>query len=817
MKRLVLTTLIILLSFGVTAVSAARKSQTPYKIKGSAVYADSTPVQYATVVLLAPDGTQKDGTVTDAEGNYSFTLNAGTYYIEVSYMGYDSVKTQVEVKADAVLPPVTLAEAATKIETVTIKGNLITREADRFVMNNIAESPLAAGRDTYEMLSLAPGVYVKDGEIKINGRAGTKILINDREVRMTGEELMNYLKAIPAENIQKIEVIPISGAEYDASNTGGVVKITIKRLRNDGITGSVGIRGSYRWGKGYSYAPNFNFNYNRGKLNVYSNGSYYDSEYKAVLKETTDYSGGANIESSSNNNSRYNATGGMLGAVYDLDERNSVGAEYSIWKMLPTTDETVSRSTYTVGNTAVRNDSHYSELSSRLNHSLTLNYIRKIDTLGSTFKIIGDFAQNTTDGVNNYRNTASTFVNNALTAGPTDSLYRTIADADYRYYTLTADVEKKYSETTTLRFGAKYTLNDTYSRTIYQTRLADTWYDQTAYNKTTDYNENIGALYATYSTRFSNNIALTAGLRGEYTYIPQLNQKYLSIFPNANLSVPFNQAQTMMMIATYSRSINRPSFWSMNPQRSQLSEYSYQVGNPDLRPSYSNNYSLTSVLFYKYTLSVGGNHIKNNIQQVCVVDSNDASGRTLKYYTTNMKDFWQFYISMNAPVNITDWWNLNLNLTALNLNQQISDADARTRNWCSVGNFNSTVTLPHKWFIDINGYYMSGIVVGNLQLLTMGNVDISVKKRFFNDRWTATFGVDDILNVPQRIKSTGNGFNRMVIEPDQDHLSLRFSLQYNFQAGKMFKAKSVESGAKEEQSRMNGGSSSGVPSTGGTN
>lgn len=112
---------------------------------------------------------------------------------------------------------------------------------------------------------------------------------------------------------------------------------------------------------------------------------------------------------------------------------------------------------------------------------------------------------------------------------------------------------------------------------------------------------------------------------------------------------------------------------------------------------------------------------------------------------------------------------------------------------------------------------MSGIVVGNLQLLTMGNVDISVKKRFFNDRWTATFGVDDILNVPQRIKSTGNGFNRMVIEPDQDHLSLRFSLQYNFQAGKMFKAKSVESGAKEEQSRMNGGSSSGVPSTGGTN
>ncbi|MDY3979803.1 MAG: outer membrane beta-barrel family protein [Tidjanibacter sp.] len=783
--------------------------QNQIKISGRVCSADAVPVAYATVVLLMPDGSQAAGTVSGTDGEFELSASKGTYTLTASYMGYNEVSQTIVLSADVVLEPLLLSESATQIETLTIKGSLITREADRFVMN-VAESPLSTGRDTYEMLSLAPGVWIKDDDIKINGKSGAKIFINEREVRMSGTEFVNYLKAMPAENIQKIEVYPMAGADQDANLAGGIIKITVRRQRNDGVSGSVGMSGYKGRYENYAYNPWFSVNYNRGKLNLYGNGNIWgQSILNNAIKadEKTTYENGSTVNSTMNVGSVFIGGGMMIGTVYDLTPSSSIGAEYNFWNRLSSTDDTRSLSDFVDGANRTSNDSHYLQSSNGYNQGLTLNYIYKLDTLGSTFKLIGDFAQNVSDGRNDYENAASHYLNDIQQGPSRDSLYYNTAESDYRIYTLTSGIEKILSPTSVLKYGAKFTLADTYSQSNYfgQNTLSQAWESQSSYDRTTDYNEYVGALYATYSKRFKSGISVVGGLRGEYTYIPALGKKYFDLFPNLNLMVPLTQDQMFSLAAAYARKISRPSFWAMNPLRSQLSEYSYQIGNPNLRPMYTDDISLTAIMGGKYSLTAGVQLITDQSQQICKVDENDPN--VLVYYHENLSSNHQYYLNLNAPINITDWWTLNLNATAVNINQRIYADSDKLSMWLGFVNGTSSFTLPKKWFIDVEAFYQSDVMSGNMKMLAVANCSLKLKKRMLSDKLTVAVGIDNTFKNRQTIISSMPGsFYKVLHQPDQNYCQLRLSASYNFQAGKMFRRKSVESGAVDEKSRMGGNS-----------
>lgn len=802
--------LIVCFVFGsIMPLEARIVRQNQVKVSGRVCTADTAPVAYATVVLLLPDGSQTAGTVSGTDGQFELSAAKGTYTLTVSYMGYDDASRTIVLSDEVVLEPLVLTESATQIETLTIKGSLITREADRFVMN-VAESPLSTGRDTYEMLSLAPGVWVKDDDIKINGKSGAKIFINEREVRMSGNELVNYLKAMPAENIQKIEVYPMAGADHDADSTGGIIKITIRRQRNDGVSGSVGLSGQKGWFENYSFNPWYSINYNRGKLNVYSNGNVWGQiidNYAIKGDEKTTYNNGTEVNSSLMADGTFVGAGIMLGTVYDLNERSSIGAEYNFWKRLRSDDDTKSLSNFIEGANRTSNDSHYLQSSNGYNQGLTLNYIHRLDSLGSTFKLIGDFAQNVSDGRNDYQNTVSHFTNDIQQGTSRDSLYYNTAESDYRIYTLTGGIEQILSPTSVLKYGAKFTMVDTYSQSNYfgQNAQSQEWESQTSYDRTTDYNEYVGALYATYSKRFANGISVVGGLRGEYTYIPALSKKYFDLFPNLNLMVPLTQDQMFSLAGAYARKIRRPAFWEMNPLRSQLSEYSYQIGNPNLRPMYTDDISLTAIMGGKYSLTAGVQLITDQSQQICKVDENDPN--VLVYYHENLSSNHQYYLNLNAPINITDWWTLNLNSTAVNINQRIYADSDKLSMWLAFVNGTSSFTLPKKWFVDVEAYYQSDVMSGNMKMLAVFNCSLKLKKRLLDDKMTVVVGVNNIFNNRQTIlSSTPGSFNKVLHQPDQSYCQLHLSVSYNFQAGKMFRRKSVESGAGDEKDRMGGNS-----------
>ena len=810
MKKALLSVLLLV----VTVAAVAQPST--LQLKGTLVDGEQNAILYATVLLtphgeeFRPDGENHHFTTSDKEGHFCLQAVAGDYTLTLSSIGYENLKKDIQLTADTNLGEIILKESVEAIADVVITGGLIRREADRFVMNNLSESVLSKGRTTYEMLKLAPAVYAtEDGAISINGKSGVKVLINEREMRMTGDQLMNYLKAIPAENLQKIEIIPVSGADHDANSASGVIKIALRKQRDSGTSGSFTMAGNASTtSNGLSIGPNGSINHKSGKWNLYTQFSLSSSTIDTTLRpenalrEEMDYSNGAKLTSTSNTKTNALQGGVDLGVIYDFTERSSLGVEYNFWASPDMINTTISELNYRLGDYEEFHSSVYDQLRSTTNQSASANYIQILDERGSTFKILADWANNRTNGSNLNTDNLCT-VMGGEESSPTDSLYRNSSMADYSYYTLSAAVEKKLSDVTTLSYGAKYSLTDNYSTTSYDYKRGDEWVALNSYNSTTDYNEHIAALYGIYSTRFASGFAFSAGLRAEYTSIPELKESYLSLFPNLSASMPLNPLQTVILSGSYKRGISRPSFWQMNPIRQQLSEYSYQIGNPNLKPVYSNEISLSAILFYRYSVTLGAYLQDGIISQLSMVDEADPTGRTLKYFHENMHNLYQYYIQVNIPAQVTPWWNLNGNILGVMLDQRIAESDANDRTFTWQGYLNNTFTLPHNHTLSVWGNFTTAAKIGNLTQEGKGNISMSVTKNLLDNNLAVIVGINNILNTShQKIHSSGEGFTRYLYGPSNWTRSINVAIRYNFHSGKMFRVREVESGAEEEKSRI---------------
>ena len=185
-------------------------------------------IDYARIVLQK-EGHQITGAITDSEGCFTLFAEEGDYTLIIQCVGYDSIHTRVSIPTSTPLA-YQLKPAAFAIKEVVVKANSIEREADRFIMT---VQPMR-GKDGTELLLDAPGVWLTEDNISINGSSGTKVYVNEREIKLSGEELIVYLRTLKAENIRRIEVIPIAGAQYEAGTRGGVVKITLRQQQIDG-------------------------------------------------------------------------------------------------------------------------------------------------------------------------------------------------------------------------------------------------------------------------------------------------------------------------------------------------------------------------------------------------------------------------------------------------------------------------------------------------------------------------------------------------------------------------------------------------------
>ena len=461
MKRLILSIFMLAVTFIASAYTALAQE---YNVTGRVVDSNQNPVSCTTVALLN-EGAIVCGSVTNDSGSFAITAPANNYTLFVSYIGYNELQQPLELKSNIDLGDIVLQVSSIEIETVQIKANIIHREADRYVVD-VAHSLQAVGRDAADVLKIAPGVWVTDSAISINGASGTKIYINGRETKMTSTEVVAFLRSMSADEIQRIEVIPQVGAEFDASMTGGVINITTKRRVETGLMGNASFRTSFRPDL-YSIRPSVSLNYNRGRLNLYGRayGTLSQSDMQAT--ERTSYQEGTNIFSRSEMLDKFNNFGANGGLIYEIDKIQSIGLEVNHSQMY-SQNQTNTDTKYSANSNEYSSNGDYLAYQNMRRTTATMNYIYKLDSIGSEFKLLADYTNSQSPGDNDYHDVVSL---GGSSVAALDSIYRSRTYSNYHLATMTASIDKFISPIWQVRAGAKYTFNKNTSLSNHE------WYD----------------------------------------------------------------------------------------------------------------------------------------------------------------------------------------------------------------------------------------------------------------------------------------------------------------------------------------------------
>ena len=218
----------------------ATRAQTT--LSGHVTGAGNNPLSMVSVALLH-DSSFIAGAVSGEGGHFTITavfVPAKTYTLQLSLVGYRNFTKDFIYPDTGFFGHLVLAEKEHVLNevTVTAKKPLVTRKADRYIVN-VENSYLADGNSGLDVLQKSPGLWVSpNGSIRIRGRQAVTVMINDVVQRMSETELADYLRTLRSEDISKIEIIPNPPAEYEVSSSGGIVHIILRKARKQGLTGT---------------------------------------------------------------------------------------------------------------------------------------------------------------------------------------------------------------------------------------------------------------------------------------------------------------------------------------------------------------------------------------------------------------------------------------------------------------------------------------------------------------------------------------------------------------------------------------------------
>ncbi len=807
MRRIFLffTTAALLLT---TLTSAALADPT---VRGTITDTNGEALGYCNVIFTSTaDSSNIRGDISNAAGFFALAVPAGEYGLEITMMGYESYEKIVTIDGDADLGTIVLNESATRIDEVVVRADMVRRKADGYMFLP-AGSAITRGRNTRELLNYAPGVWIdRERGITVNGKSGTRVMVNDRLLTLSQEELMAYLESIDAEQIRSVEVILDAGAQYDADSGGGILKITLKRTLNGGLSGSLGA--SYRFHDDaypYTFQPSGNLEYRKDRLSLYTSFGLYDQNNLEFDQETTRYADGRAIdgflESTAPVRNRYF----RVGSVYELTDRQSVGVDFDYSRNTSELDGHVWGTT-DFGDYKAHGDSWYTRDNSADRYNISFNYRLKTDEKGSGLTLIADYM----------RNESPQFENNHGIEIPEDGSpsIETNRNVDQLvgtdYYTARLDYKQYVSQNVQLEAGAKYAYTEMDTRIDNEELLEGAWTPIDELNDHYLYREGVLAGYVNGSASLGD-WNLSAGLRVENTNLrphsyvrpgESKNQNYTDLFPSANVQYFLNKEKGNMITLSYTRRIGRPGFSQLNPFRIQLNNYTYIVGNPDLTPSYANNYTLTGVVANKYSVSVGVSDRKDYIdQRVVVVDPNDPN--VLIYHPDNVDRGTQYYATVNVPVNIFKWWRTNLYVMGGYVKNDLGSYE--NSGAMAQGQLQNLFTLPKNWSFEANYTYVHGERSGNMAMSDMDFLNLSARKGFFDNKLTVSVFVDNALNgkgewnATATIREPGN-FTKTLKMRNSGWPSRRYgvSLRWNFRAGKdTRRVQKVTAGNEEERNR----------------
>ncbi len=752
------------------------------------------PVEYANVSIFnSKDSSIVTGGVTDGNGLFIIkNLVPGEYYAKVSFIGYGTKtvkKIDITSKAKgAKLGTIDLSATSINLGTVVVKGknDMLVTNLDKQVIN-VEKDLQSAGGTALDVMQNIPALTVDiDGNISLRGSSNVTILVDGKPTGMAGLNSSDVLTSIPASSIKSVEVVTNPSAKYDPDGTAGIINIVLKRKSNLGFNGIFNLNA----GTGSKYTGGTNFNYRTGDLNFYGDlsGRMFEFNRTGISSRTNFFNGSTSyLDQSSNGGYNMYMNNINVGADYLFDDYNTLSFSTQLRQFHTNNSGDVFNSQLD-GQSSLEN---YFVNSSEANRTVkantySLDYKRDFDNPEQ--KWTAD-AMYTTIGMNS---TSGTNYNYLLTNGNPSSIPASLINNTYnnyhRMFTLQSDYVQPLGSGNKIDLGFKSSISDLGNDYNYYNfdPANNLWINNADRSNNFDYKEQIHAIYGIY-TGSIGNFKYEGGLRGEYDATNAdlinsgslFNRHYTSLYPSAYLAYDFTPLQEFKI--SYSRRVDRPRPWQLNPFINYSDSLNLTYGNPDLAPQYTNSYEMGySTFFFDFNLytSLFLKQTSGMITQISGLINNGITETTYQ----NIASENNYGVEMIANGSLFPWWKVTAN--ASYFRADISDpvyvtGTSLNYSYSWTSRINSTWNLDKTLSLQLTSTYNSPVVRPQGRTDALYFTDIAVKKDFWNGALSVNLRLSDIFDTMKYASETyGNGFT-MFNTGRRDSRVLYLGVTYN--------------------------------------
>lgn len=811
-------TILLSLFFGMTFCATAQSKNG--KINGAVKSNSQKEIQTATITLLrAKDSSSVKFSITGKNGEYELTgIAAGKYIISVTLVGYDKAFSPAfeitETASQINMPVITLTETAKSLSgvTVTSKRPFVEQKIDRMVVN-VEASVTNMGSSALEVLEKSPGITVdKDGNISLKGKDGVIVLIDGRETHLGGTDLANYLRSINANQMDQVEIMTNPPARFDASGTSGVINIKLKKTKTVGYNGTANVG----YGQGYYPKANegLNFNYRKNKVNLFTNLSHnFNKNFNQLEihrtfrdKDTKDLL--ADFDQVSRGLRQGNNYSARAGVDYFPSSKTTLGMVVSGFL---SDRSSINRNTTNISDQFGNPDKQTQAIGTGdqtwKNFSTNMNFRRVMDTMNSELTADLDFV---TYGSKNQQN----LYNYYFTAGgvPTekgDTLLGNLPQ-DITIYSGRIDYTKNLKKEMRLEGGLKTSFVRTDNNAIYDSVV----YNQIIHDLNRSnhfiYQENINAAYLNFSAPINKKWNIQTGFRVENTNAKgnqvttgeKFNRHYTQLFPTMYLQYKPNQSNSFVL--NYGKRIRRPDYQRLNPFINFIDRYTYQQGNPNLKPQFSHNIELSHGYKGIVTTTLNYSRTVDIIQQV--LEQNEEKQETY-VRQANIAKQRQFGISVNTTIPLTKWWRSNVFMNVFNnkFDGIVNDTVVSVKATTFTLNGSQQFTFAKTWSAEISGFFRTGGVEGVIFGKSLGMVAAGISKEIMKKKATIRLNVRDIFWT-QRFRGESKYSNiDASFRETNDSRVVNIGFTYRFSKGKLNNVRRRASSASDEQNRVGGG------------
>lgn len=806
MKKTVLFSLSLLLGM----VVYAQKPQNFQKVNLSGKILDQEtkqPLEYATITLKNPRFPERlQGGITDAEGNFKFEVFPGKYTITSEYISFEpNIQNNIVIRSALDLGTIELSIAVDSLDEVELVAERTEVEIrlDKRVYN-VGKDITVRGGSVSDVMDNIPSVAVDvEGNISLRGNDNVRILINGKPSGLVGLSGPEGLRQLPAESIERVEVITSPSARYEASGTAGILNIILKRQELAGFNASFITNA----GIPKTYGGSASLNWRTEKLNIFTTTSFNDSKsLGGGVFNKEDYNGDLpSIFTNENRDYDRNRIRAFinLGAEYFFDENTSLTLSGFIRQSDNTSDNTTIIQDLDASGNILETIGRYQDEEEEDNsQQFTANFTKKFNDNGHELIIEFQTEKSNEDESDIAENT-NTDDQKSSTA---ESQNRTLLQVDY---------VNPIDENT--QFEAGYRGNFSLQETDYQVIDITNEGDQINTNLTNflGFEQNVHALYTQYGKKI-NRFSYLAGLRMENTHIKidqrttnQYNEKkYTDWFPTLNLSYEFNEMENITL--GYSRRIRRPRGWALNPFQSLTSLTFFRQGNPDLDPSYSNSFDFGylkrwdnftfngSVYYTKATQVISRVTQQTDIFVPISVDP-PISVRALRSISINLAEnnrtgteFTLTY-SPKRAVRISGNFNIFNSETIGTYEDQVLDAEIIS--WFA--RINASFPLPFGINTQLRAFYRGPRETAITKTQGIFSMSGALNKNLFDKKGTISFRVSDIFNSSRRKSTTETDSFINYTEFQWRQPTYIFTFTYRINENKNKRRRSMERGSSE--------------------